>query len=137
MKKVTPLNEEYIYLDEIIISQSDLYGKITYVNNAFCEISGYERNNLIGSTYEIIRHPDMPKTVFGKLWTTINDGQSWNGLVKNLRSDGQYYWDELSVLPIKDEKNTITGFISSSRCASRKNIKENEAVYEKILISEL
>ena len=137
MNKVTPLNEEYIYIEEVLISQSDLDGNITYVNDAFCEVSGYKRDNLIGATYETIRHPDMPKKIFEKLWTNVNDGQSWTGLIKNLRSDGQYYWDDLSVLPIKDDSNSITGFIASARPASRKNIKENEALYEKILSSEI
>ncbi len=137
MDKVTPLKEEYIYTEEVLVSQSDLNGKITYVNDAFCRVSGYNRDDLIGSTYEIIRHPDMPKTIFEKLWASINDGQTWTGLVKNLRSNGEYYWDDLSILPIKDDNDLITEFISCSRPAARKNIKENEILYEKILSSEI
>jgi len=137
MDKVTPLNEEYIYIEEILISQSDLNGNITYVNDAFCEVSGYERKNLIGSTYEVIRHPDMPKAIFERLWINVKEGQSWTGLIKNLRSDGQYYWDDLSILPIKDDSNSITGFMACARPAARKNIKENEALYEKMLSSEI
>lgn len=137
MNKVTPLNEEYIYIDKILVSQSDLDGKIIYVNGAFCDVSGYEYNDLIGVTYNILRHPDMPKAIFEKLWTTINDGQAWTGLVKNLRSSGEYYWDDLSILPIKDENDLLTGFISCARPASRKNIKENEAIYEKIFSLEI
>ena len=137
MNKVTPLNEEYIYIDEVLVSQSDLDGNITYINDNFCDVSGYKREDLIGSTYDIIRHPDMPKSVFDKLWATINDGQTWTGLVKNLRSNGEYYWDDLSILPIKDKNGLTTGFISCARPAARKNIKENEALYEKILSSEI
>ncbi|MCF6330358.1 MAG: PAS domain-containing protein [Sulfurimonas sp.] len=137
MDKVTSLNEEYIYTDEILVSQSDINGKITYANDAFCRVSGYNLDDLIGSTYEIIRHPDMPKAIFEKLWTNINDGQTWTGLIKNLRNTGEYYWDDLSISPIKDENDLITGFISCARPAARKNIKENEALYEKILSSEI
>ena len=137
MDKVTPLNEEYIYIEEVLVSQSDLDGNITYVNDAFCEVSGYARDNLIGATYETIRHPDMPKKIFEKLWINVNDGQSWTGLIKNLRSDGQYYWDDLSILPMKDTNDSITGFMACARPASRKNIKENEALYEKMLSSEI
>ena len=138
MDKVTPIDEEYIYDNKILISQSDLEGKITYVNNAFCEISGYSRDELIGSTYDIIRHPHMPQSVFDKMWETIKDSQTWTGLIKNLRKDGHYYWDDMSILPIKDDDNDeITGYISCARAASRKNIKENEEVYEKMLASEI
>jgi len=137
MNKVTPLNEEYIYIEEVLVSQSDLNGKITYANDAFCDVSGYNRDELIGSTYEIIRHPDMPKAIFEKLWSNINDGQTWTGLIKNLRKNGEYYWDDLSILPIKDKDGTITGFISCARPAARKNIKENETLYEKILSTEI
>ena len=137
MTKVTPLNEEYIYIDEVLVSQSDLDGKITYVNGAFCDVSGYEYDDLVGATYGIIRHPDMPNTLFDKLWASINDGQSWTGLIKNLRSNGEYYWNDLSILPIRDKNDLLTGFISCARPAARKNIKENEAIYEKILSSEI
>ncbi len=137
MDKITPLNEEYIYTEEVLISQSDLDGKITYVNDVFCDVSGYNRDDLIGSTYEIIRHPDMPNAVFEKLWTNINNGLLWTGLIKNLRSTGEYYWVDLSVLPIKDKDDKVTGFISCARPPARKNIKENEALYEKILSSEI
>lgn len=137
MNKVTPIDEEYVHAGKAIISQSDLSGKIIYANNAFFEASGYPREQVIGSSYAIIRHPDMPKIIFEKLWHAINDGQSWTGLVKNLRSDGKYYWDDLSVLPVKDNEGEIVSFISVSRQASKKNIQENEVLYQKMLSSEV
>lgn len=137
MNKVTPTNQEFTSDGKAIISQTDKSGKIIYANNAFYESSGYSSKDVIGSTYEIIRHPDMPKLIFEKLWHSVNDGQSWTGLVKNLRSDGKFYWDDLSVLPIQDKDGEIVSFISVARQASKKNIIENEVLYKKMLNSEV
>jgi aerotaxis receptor len=137
MDKVTPLDEEFVYAGKAIISQTDTSGKIIYANSAFYEASGYTSDQVIGSTYDIIRHPDMPKAIFEKLWNAVNDGQSWTGLVKNLRSDGKYYWDDLSVLPVKNNDGETTSFISVARQASKKNIQENEVLYQKMLSSEI
>ncbi|MCW8839180.1 MAG: PAS domain-containing protein [Thiovulaceae bacterium] len=137
MNKITPINEEFIHNGKAIISQTDISGKIIYANTAFYEASGYTSEQVIGSTYDIIRHPDMPKIIFEKLWNSIRDGQSWTGLIKNLRSDGKYYWDDLSVLPIKDNNGEIVSYISVARQASKKNIQENETLYAKMLTSEI
>jgi len=77
---------------ELIISRTDFTGKITYVNETFAEISGYEPEELIGKPHSLIRHPDMPKSVFAELWETVQRGDTWEGYVKNLRKDGGYYW---------------------------------------------
>ena len=78
--------------DELIISRTDLKGIITYANETFAHISGYEVDELIGKPHNILRHPDMPKRVFKELWDTIKAGKSWSGYVKNLRKDRGYYW---------------------------------------------
>jgi len=78
--------------DELIVSRTDFTGKITYVNETFAEISGYEVDELIGKPHNVIRHPDMPKSAFADLWETIERGDVWEGYVKNLRKDGGYYW---------------------------------------------
>ena len=134
MKNVT--DEEYIYEGNVSISQTDLKGVLTYVNLMFCKISGYESKQLIGQNHDIVKHPDMPKVVFSKMWENISGGQSWNGLTKNLRADGQYYWIDLEILPIKDDNNKITGFISVGKPASRKDVKENTELYLKMLEAE-
>lgn len=77
---------------ELIISRTDLSGKITYANEIFAKISGYEVEELIGKPHSIVRHPDMPKSVFKTLWDTIKQEKLWSGYVKNLRKDGGYYW---------------------------------------------
>jgi aerotaxis receptor len=136
MSKVTPVDEEYIYEGRVIISQTDEKGIITYANRKFCEVSGYTAEELVGKPHSIIRHPDMPKAVFAKMWDTIKGGQAWNGIVKNLRKDGLYYWVDSEILPILDDDFQVTGYIAARKAASRKDIKENEELYAKMLQAE-
>lgn len=77
---------------ELIISRTDLTGVLTYVNEIFAMISGYGSDELIGKPHNIVRHPDMPKSVFKDLWETLQRGESWQGVVKNKRKDDGYYW---------------------------------------------
>ncbi len=83
----TPVPEE-----ELIISRTDLKGVITYANETFCEISGYEEDELIGQSHNLVRHPDMPKEAFAELWTCMDEKKQWTGVVKNLRKNKGYYW---------------------------------------------
>jgi len=78
--------------EELIISRTDLKGIITYANETFCDISGYEEEELIGQSHNIVRHPDMPKDAFKDLWKTIQEKKQWIGIVKNLRKDKGFYW---------------------------------------------
>jgi aerotaxis receptor len=82
---------------EVIISRTNLRGVITYVNETFATISGYSPAELIGHAHNILRHPDMPKSVFKELWDTISAGNTWEGYVKNRRKDGGYYWVYASI----------------------------------------
>jgi aerotaxis receptor len=132
MSQVTPVDEEFFFEGSVIISQTDLNGVITYANRKFCEVSGYSADELVGQPHNIIRHPQMPKVAFEKMWNSISSGHTWNGLVKNMRKDGRYYWVDTEILPIHDENNEITGYIASRKAASRKDIEESEAVYRKM-----
>jgi len=133
MNEVVPIDEEYFFDDTAIISQTDLKGVITYANRAFAQVSAYSVSELVGKPHNIVRHPDMPKVVFEKMWSTLKAGQVWNGLVKNLRKDGRYYWVDSEILPIKDHNNNITGYIAARKAASRKDIQESEETYKKML----
>lgn len=78
--------------DELIISRTDLKGNITHANEVFAQISGYTQDELVGKPHNIVRHIDMPKSVFKEMWQVIKDEQIWRGYVKNRRKDGGYYW---------------------------------------------
>jgi len=77
---------------ELIISRTDLSGNITYANEIFEFISGYDREELVGKPHSIVRHTDMPKSIFKDMWAVLKSGEIWKGYVKNIRKDGGYYW---------------------------------------------
>lgn len=95
-----------------IVSKTDQFGNIAYVNKQFCEISQYTSNELIGKSHNIIRHPDTPKNLFLELWDTIQKGTMWHGVIKNKKKDGSSYWVDSYIHPIIDLHGNITEYIS-------------------------
>lgn len=95
-----------------IISKTDVLGRITYANDEFCRISGFNRDELIGRPHNVVRHPDMPKITFQNLWKTVKSGQAWKGVVQNRRKDGTSYWVQTSVFPIVGPGGKIVEYIS-------------------------
>lgn len=130
MNKVVPKNEEYVFEGKVAISQTDLKGNITFVNRKFCEISGYTLDELINSSHSIIKHPEVEESVYEKMWKTLSSGQVFNGMLKNLRKDGRYYWTDIEIAPILDKKWQTTGYISVSKPSPRKNIQESEKSHQ-------
>ena len=96
----------------LIVSKTDPKGIITYVNDNFCKISGYSKEELIGKPHNIIRHPDMPKEIFKDMWDTIKRGEIWRGIIKNRKKDGGEYWVEAGIMPIKNSKGEIIEYIA-------------------------
>ena len=86
------LCETIVPSGELIVSRTDLKGNITYANETFALISGYTQDELIGKPHNIVRHPDMPKSIFKGLWKDLETKGSWNGVVKNKRKDEGFYW---------------------------------------------
>jgi len=132
-----PIDEEVTFeqagvLNRPIISKTDLKGVITYVNTPFCKLSGYTREELIGKQHNIIRHPDMPKSVFKQMWNTIEKGEKFRGFVKNLRKDGKYYWVEAFIEPIFDDNGIKIGYISISKPVSQSDKKKYEQIYKEM-----
>ncbi|RLA76352.1 MAG: hypothetical protein DRG78_19180 [Epsilonproteobacteria bacterium] len=104
-RRLKQINDKYI-----ISSITDTKGKIIKVSDAFCEISQYTREELLGKPHNIIRHPDMPKSAFENLWNTIQAGKHWQGKVKNLKKDGSYYWVYANIEPLFDKKGNIEAY---------------------------
>ncbi|HEY0770057.1 MAG TPA: PAS domain-containing protein, partial [Sphingobacteriaceae bacterium] len=98
---------ERVLAQTTILSESDLYGTITYVNPKFIEVSGYSSAELIGKGHNIVRHPDMPKELFRTMWATIKAGQTFRGIVKNRRKDGGIYWVDATIVPIFENGKVI------------------------------
>ena len=103
------INEEVTFsADEELVSTTDLRGVITYANDVFCRVAGYE---LVGKNHNVVRHPDMPKAAFKDLWSALEAGKNWRGAVKNRCKDGRYYWVDAYVTPIF-EQGKLTGYQS-------------------------
>jgi PAS domain S-box-containing protein len=95
-----------------IVSKSDSKGVITYVNDEFCKISGYSKEELIGKPHSIIRHPEMSPKIFKELWHTILQKRVWKGIIKNLNKDGSAYYVNSTIIPMVNEDKEISQFIS-------------------------
>jgi PAS domain S-box-containing protein/diguanylate cyclase (GGDEF)-like protein len=106
--------EEYLKVLEsgVIFSKTNPKGIITHVNKAFEQISGYSKEELVGSPHNIVRHPDMPAKVYEELWETIRNGQIWKGVIKNRRKDGSSYTVESTIVPIFDPHGKITEYLA-------------------------
>lgn len=114
-----------------LISSTDARGMITHCNDEFVEISGFERDELIGAPHNLIRHPDMPASVFKQMWETLKSGQPWMGLVKNRCKNGDHYWVSAYVTPVS-ENNQIVGYESVRVPASQIERTRAEAIYQRI-----
>ena len=94
----------------IIRSVTNLDGIIIDISQAFCDISGYSKEELIGKSHSIMRHPDMGKSIFADLWKTIKDNKTWEGEVKNLKKDGSFYWVHAIISPKCTKSGGSCGF---------------------------
>lgn len=132
-RRVYVVDEEIPFPEgRLIVSTTDPTGIITYANQAFVEMSGFTKEELIGEQHYILRHPDMPAVAYKDLWDTIVQGKKWHGFVKNLRQDGAFYWVHAVVVPnIRDGK--IVGYSSVRRKPSRKKVTEAEALYKSLI----
>lgn len=105
--------------DEIIVSKTDLAGKLTYGNDVFYRMAGMDEKECIGQQHNIIRHPEMPRTVFDLLWDTIKDQNEIFAYVNNRSKNGDNYWVFAHVTPSRDVGGSITGYHSNRRTPNR------------------
>lgn len=114
-----------------IVSKTDLRGILTYANDAFVALSGFSREELIGKNHNLVRHPDMPPAAFAWLWDTIKTGQPWRGIVKNRCKNGDHYWVEAFVVPVR-ENGKIVEYMSVRTPPSRAQVSAAESLYREI-----
>ena len=115
----------------VLVSKTDTKGIITYCNDAFVDISGFNRDELIGKSHNIVRHPDMPPQAFKWLWDTLKSERPWRGMVKNRCKNGDYYWVRATVAPvIEDDK--IIGYVSIRKPPTRAQVAEAEKMYREL-----
>jgi len=112
-KYLTLLNQYKEAVDEVlIVSKTNKKGIITYVNDEFCKISGYTKEELIGKPHNIVKHPDMKKEVFKEMWEKILNKKSFRGIIKNRKKNGESYYVDTLIKPILDENKEIIEFIA-------------------------
>lgn len=111
--------------DEIIVSKTDLTGKITYGNRTFYRMAGLDEKDCLDVQHNIIRHPDMPRAVFELLWNTVKDDKEIFAYVLNRSGNGDHYWVFAHVTPSHDSSGNTIGYHSNRRVANRRVLDEH------------
>lgn len=125
-------NVEYVLNDdETIVSKTDVHGNITYVNQAFVDVSGFTEDELLGAPQNIERHPDMPAEAFADFWHSLKSGKAWTGIVKNRSKNGDHYWVEANAAPIIENRQVV-GYSSIRMKPSRAQIQVADSAYRAI-----
>jgi PAS domain S-box-containing protein len=135
--RVQPTGRESPFRDdEIIVSKTDLKGRITYANDVFLRVSHYSARDIIGQPHSIIRHPDMPRTVFKLLWDTIEAKGEIFAYVLNMASNGDHYWVLAHVTPSFDASGNVVGYHSNRRKPDDDKIARIAPIYQALLAEE-
>ena len=147
--KGNPLDIEVTFKEEnldarALITRTDKRGIVTFASKAYRDMTKYSKEELIGKPHNVVRHPLMPEAAFREMWETIQRGEHWEGLVRNLRKDGKYYWVVVQIDPIDKNGNiiynkpeNITGYVAVRREPTRKEIQEADMLYKKMRKAEL
>ncbi len=130
MKKNLPITQNEVRLPQgkYIVSRTTIKGVITDVNDVFVQVSGFSREELIGQSHNIVRHPDMPQAAFKNLWDTLKKGQPWRGVVKNRCKNGDFYWVDALVIPLRENRQLV-GYTSVRKIPTRSQIAAAEQLY--------
>ncbi|WP_304349501.1 PAS domain-containing protein, partial [Comamonas testosteroni] len=111
------------------MSTTDTESYIKYANQAFMEVSGFEPQEILGQTHNLVRHPDMPPAAFADMWATLKSGEPWSALVKNRRKNGDHYWVRANAIPIiRNDK--AKGYMSVRTQPERKEVEAAQKLYE-------
>jgi PAS domain S-box-containing protein len=112
-REMDEINQYQIAIEQSnIVSKTDIRGIITFVNDEFCRISGYTREELIGKNHNVVRHPDVPKANFKLLWDTILQKKTFKTTARNLAKDGTTFYVNTTITPILDKEGNILEFIA-------------------------
>lgn len=129
--------ERFLEPHRVIVSKTDLKGRITYVNRSFMAISGYDEDELLGQPHSLIRHPDMPRCVFKLLWDLLAEEQEVFAYVKNMARSGDFYWVFAHVTPSRNAAGEVVGYHSNRRAPDRRVLTQHiEPLYRQLLAVE-
>jgi len=128
--------ERYLGADDVIVTKTDLKGRITYANDVFCGISAMSEESLLGQPHNVIRHPEMPRSIFRLLWETIEQRREIFAYVLNLGADGAHYWVLAHVTPSYDSTGRVVGYHSNRRRPATAAVREIRPLYQRLLAVE-
>ena len=129
-------NECIFFEDEIIVSKTDLKGKITYANEVFLKVAGYTEQEVLNQPHNMIRHPDMPRCIFKFLWDTLGGGNEIFAYVINKAKNGDHYWVLADVTPSYDSNGQACGYHSNRRVPDPAIVQEHIMPLYKALCAE-
>ncbi len=137
-QRTAKLKDSLRVIDKYVIrSVTDTDGMILSVSDAFCQVSQYTKEELIGQTHSIIRHPDMEDKVFKDMWVTIKSGKNWNGKIKNLAKDGSYYWVNSNIEPNFVNKKIVSFTAIRTKISNKVKLEELNKSLEKRIKKEV
>jgi len=130
MRTNEPVTQREYHLPDnaTLMSTTDLKSHIAYANAAFIQVSGFEREEILGQAHNMVRHPDMPREAFADMWATLKQGLSWTALVKNRRKDGDHYWVRANATPVR-RNGQVSGYMSVRTKPTRQEVEHAEALY--------
>ena len=133
MRVNMPVTQREYQLDPgtTLMSTTDVNSRIIYANSAFIHVSGFSEDELIFKPHNLVRHPDMPAEAFADMWFTLQQGESWTGLVKNRRKNGDHYWVRANVTPVYHH-DKLTGYISVRNKPDKQEINVAETFYKNV-----
>ncbi|AOP32443.1 chemotaxis protein [Leptospira tipperaryensis] len=133
MRKNLPVTNREIQIPPkaVLISRTDIKGRISYVSQDFADISGFSEKEMLGEPHNLIRHPDVPPYVYQEMWETIQSGNPWNGVVKNRAKSGDHYWVDATITPVMSD-GIVTGYMSVRKKASTKQIGKAESLFKEL-----
>jgi PAS domain S-box-containing protein len=135
--RIKPTGKEvYFQEDEIIVSKTDLTGKIMYANDIFLKIAGFSEEEVLGMPHSLIRHPDMPRAIFKLFWDTLSSGNEIFAYVCNMCKNGDHYWVLAHATPSFDEQGQIIGYHSNRRVPERSAVEAAQTLYRTLLTEE-
>ena len=133
LKKVN--NEVKCATQQVIVSRTDTEGTIVYCNPTFLEVNSFKSSEIIKQPHSILRHPDMPKTIFHIIWSIIEQGMPIQAVIKNQTNEGEYYWTLMTIKPQKDRDNKIISYVAYGKQAPDTVIYTIEPLYR--ILSEI
>lgn len=133
----TTINEEKFFEpNDLIISRTDIRGTITHCNDIFAKMSGWTKEELLGSNHNLIRHPEMPQVAYKLVWDLIKSKNEFYGYVKNLRKNGGFYWVFAYITADLDDNGEVAGYTSYRRFAPKVAVQTMEPIYKLLMEAE-